>query len=65
MVEYHNPLYIRSSEAEKTINVFLHIHKNRRDSAYTENLKKNTIYIWKQVMSKLEKLKTMIQNLNL
>jgi hypothetical protein len=31
-----NPLYIKSSEADKTINDFLHIHENRRDNAYKE-----------------------------
>jgi hypothetical protein len=41
-VVFKNPLYIKSSEADKTINDFLHIHENRRDNAYKEYLKQLT-----------------------
>ena len=39
-----NPLYLTRDDVDKTINDFLHIHENRRDSAYRDYLKKMT---WK------------------
>ena len=42
MISKKNPLYIKSSEADKTINGFLHIHENRRDYVYKEYSKQLT-----------------------
>ena len=39
----NNLLYIKSSEADKTINDFVHIHENRRDGEYRKKSNNTTL----------------------